>query len=199
MPDELPPYAVLALHEVGDYDAWKAGFDANEANRVASGMLGHHLQRAEDNPNLVGIYMPVGDIEAAKAFASSPNLHEVMKKAGVITETEFVWMIPKRNAAILDRDLPGMIVQHSVADFDTWLSAYDATDGLRTANGIVGHAANQLMDDPSGVVVYHQAESFDTLRAFLALPELHAAMEAAGATSAPEANFYTGGSAKSYG
>ena len=102
------------------------------------------------------------------------------------------------NAAVLDRELPGMIVQHSVADFDRWLGAYDDTDGLRAANGIVGHAANQLMDDPSGAVVYHQAESFDTLRAFLAMPELQAAMEAAGVTSAPEASFYTGGWAKQY-
>jgi hypothetical protein len=54
------------------------------------------------------------------------------------------------------------------------------------------------MDDPSLVVVYHQAESFDTLRAFLADPDLKTAMEAAGVTSEPTVSWYIGGSGKQY-
>jgi hypothetical protein len=33
------------------------------------------------------------------------------------------------------------------------------------------HAANRSIDEPDLVTVYHQAESFDTLRSFLANPE----------------------------
>ncbi len=47
-------------------------------------------------------------------------------------------------------------------------------------------------------VVYHQAESFDTLREFLAMPELRAAMDAAGVTSEPDVSFHTGGWGKRY-
>ena len=46
--------------------------------------------------------------------------------------------------------------------------------------------------------VYHQAESFDTLRAFMADPELQAAMKAAGVTSEPEVSFHIGGWGKRY-
>jgi hypothetical protein len=62
---------------------------------------------------------------------------------------------------------------------------------LRTANGIVGHAANQVMDDPNRAVVYHQAQTFEALNSFLASPDLRAAMESAGVTSTPEVTFHT--------
>jgi hypothetical protein len=89
-------------------------------------------------------------------------------------------------------------VSHTVADFDSWLDGYNRADDLRRARGIVGHAANRSLDDPSMCLIYHQAESFDTLRAFLADPELAAAMQAAGVTSEPQASFHTGGMAKMY-
>ena len=85
-----------------------------------------------------------------------------------------------------------------MADFDTWLAAYNDVDELRLSRGIVGHAANRSLDDPSVAMVYHQAETFDALRAFLADPELGAAMKAAGVVSEPEVAFQNGGSAKFY-
>ena len=60
------------------------------------------------------------------------------------------------------------------------------------------HAANRSLDDPSVALVYHQAESFDTLQAFLEDDELVAAMKDAGVTSEPEISYHTGGSAKFY-
>ena len=65
-------------------------------------------------------------------------------------------------------------------------------------HGIIGHAANRSIDEPDLVTVYHQAETFDTLRAFLANPDLEAAMKKAGVVSAPEVSFHTGGWAKFY-
>ena len=94
--------------------------------------------------------------------------------------------------------LPAAAQGGADSDFDRWLPAYDAADELRTSNGIIGHAANQHADDPSVAVVYHQAESFEALEAFLANPDLREAMEKAGVTSAPDATFVTGGWAKMY-
>jgi hypothetical protein len=48
-------------------------------------------------------------------------------------------------------------------------------------------------------IIYHQAESFDKLRAFLADEELKSKMQEAGVTSAPEVQFVRGGWAKMYG
>jgi quinol monooxygenase YgiN len=190
---------VIVQHPVADFDTWKVGFDDHEHMRVAAGILGHHINCAEDDPNSVSIYLAVADIEKAKAFAESDELKETMEKVGVTGPPTISWMTPVRESIVWDRQLPAFIIGHSVADFDAWLEGYDAADELRTSSGIIGHAANRSLDDPSLVVVYHQAESFDTLRAFLDNPDLRAAMEKAGVTSEPEVSFHNGGWAKMYG
>ena len=197
MPD-LPPYALIAAYSVKDFDHWLATFDSNQGMRAEAGYLGHHVNRGEDDPNRVAVYLAVADLEKAKAMLTSPELMEVMQDAGIIPSPAFTWLVPKREAVVWDRQLPAMIIRHSVADFDAWLDAYDAAGDLQKSNGIVGHAANQMLDDPSSAVIYHQAESFDALRAFLANPELRSVMEAAGVTSEPDVAFGTGGWAKLY-
>jgi hypothetical protein len=98
----------------------------------------------------------------------------------------------------LNRQLPAFLLRHRVNDFDTWLAGYDAARELQQASGIIGHAANRSLDDPSLITVYHQAETFDALHSFLADPQLQTAMQKAGVTSEPEVTFHTGGWAKTY-
>lgn len=196
--NQLPPAALMVSHPVADFDTWKAGFDAHESARREAGILAHHINRSQDNPNMVGAYMAVSDLDRAKAFASSADLKSAMEEVGVTGPPELRWMTPMREAVVWDRELPAMIVTHTVADFAAWLEGYNAADELRTARGIVGHAANRSLDDPSLAIIYHQAESFETLQAFLDDPALQAAMRDAGATSAPEVTFSTGGWAKRY-
>lgn len=195
---QLPPAAVTVRHPVADFDTWKVGFDAHEDARKAEGVLGHHINRGRDDPNDVSIYLAIADVERAKAFAASDELKSAMQDLGVTGSPEFTWMTPIREAVVWDRELPAMIMSHSVADFDKWLAGYDAAAELQRSGGIVGHAANRGLDDPSLAFIYHQAESFDTLQAFLADPALQDAMKAAGVTSEPEVSFHTGGWAKTY-
>ena len=142
--------------------------------------------------------MAATDVDSVKAFASSEELKAAMAGAGVTSTPEISLVTPVREDIVWDRELPAMIVSHTVADFDSWLTGYDSTDELRAEKGIIGHAANRSMDDPSLVIVYHQAESFDTLRAFLADEDLQSAMKAAGVTSEPTVSWYVGGWAKQY-
>lgn len=195
---ELPPAAVIFSHPVADWDRWKEVFDDYEYLRRVAGGLGHHINRGEADPNHVMVYMAVADVDQARDMATSEEQRAAMEEAGVLGPPEIMWLAPMREAVIWNRELPAMAVSHRVRDFDSWLAAYDAADELRAANGIVGHAANRSLDDPDVAVVYHQAESFEALRAFLANPELQAAMEAAGVASEPEVTFHTGGWAKQY-
>jgi hypothetical protein len=194
----LPPYAVLVRHQVADYDTWKAAFDQDEGARREAGVVGHHLNRAEDDPNLVSIYLALTDLDQAKAFAADDRLRDFMQSAGVTSAPEMTWMTPVREAVVWDRELPAFILSHRVADFDVWLAGYDGADELRRSRGIVGHAANRSLDDPSVAMVYHQAESFEALRTFLDDADLAAAMKEFGVVSEPEVAFQTGGSAKFY-
>ena len=196
--NQLPPAALMVTHPVADFDTWKVGFDAHESSRRAAGILGHHINRAKDDANMVSVYMAISDLDQAKSFASSAELKSAMEDVGVTGPPESSWMTPVREAVVWDQELPAMIVRHTCADFDAWLEGYDAADELRISKGIVGHAANRSLDDPSLAVIYHQAESFKTLQAFLDDPNLQAAMRDAGVTSAPEVSFSTGGWSKQY-
>ena len=194
----LPPVALVVRHTVADFDTWKSAFDAEEDQRRAASAVGHHINRAEDNPNDLSVYIAATDTAKLEAFATSDELKAVMQSAGVTSAAELMWVTPAREAVVWDRQLPAFLLTHTVADFDAWLRAYNDADVLRTSKGILGHAANRSNDDPSVVIVYHQDESFDTLRAFLADPELKAVMEAAGVTSEPDVSFHTGGWGKQY-
>jgi hypothetical protein len=195
---ELPPYAALLTHRVEDVDRWKVGFDGHEPARRAAGILGHHINRARDDPHLVTLFLTLSDLDRGKAFASSSELRDVMQKVGVVTQPEIQWLQPVRAAVVLNRQLPAFLLRHRVDDFDTWLAGYDAAGELQQTSGIIGHAANRSLDDPALITVYHQAETFDVLHSFLGDPRLQAAMQKAGVTSEPEVTFHTGGWAKTY-
>ena len=107
---------------------------------------------------------------------------------------------PAAEAAVWDRQLPGVIINHLVADFDAWLEGYTSpeADAMRSAAGVIGHAANQGIDNPNLALVYHQAETFDELRALAGSDELRHVMKAAGVTSEPEFTYHTGGWAGRY-
>jgi quinol monooxygenase YgiN len=195
---QLPPCAVVVQSKVADFDTWLRTFNDSEGVRRDAGVLGHHINRGADDPNAIGVYLAFADLDKAKAFTSSPELAARMKESGAMGPPQFMWMIPKREGIVWDREVPSFILSHSVADFDRWLETYDSVAGFQKDNGIIGQAANQSMDDPSLAIVYHQAESFDALRAFLANDELKAIMGKAGVTSAPAVDFFIGGWGKRY-
>ena len=196
--NRLPDAAVVITTEVADWATWKTHFDAHEGMRKAGGMLGHHLNRGLENPNLVGVYMAVGDVARAKAFSESADLRQRMAESGVIGRPHVVWMTPVLEHIVWDRELPAMLISHTVADFDTWLAGYKAAASIQKQGGIIGDAVNRSLDDPKTVIVYHQAETHDALKSFIASPGLKAAMEKAGVTSVPQVSFFTGGWGKMY-
>jgi hypothetical protein len=194
----LPPVAVVVNSTVADFDTWKAEFDAGRDLRQSASIIAHHINRSQDNPNELAVFMAATDADALRAFGSSDELKAAMAKAGVMGPPSMDWVTPVRESVDWTRTLPAFLISHTVADFDSWLAGYDAADELRRSNGIVGHAANRSLDDPSLAIVYHQAESFDTLHAFLENPALKAAMETAGVTSEPQISFHTGGWGEMY-
>jgi hypothetical protein len=68
-------------HDVADYDRWKAVFD--EFPPAKAGALFHRVQRSLDNPNNVTVEAGFETMDAATAFRDSPELKQVMQRAGV--------------------------------------------------------------------------------------------------------------------
>jgi quinol monooxygenase YgiN len=87
-----PLAGVIIRHEVQDYDAWKQGFDGNDAKRKAAGIVGYAVNRSAHKPNLVVVYLQAKSLEALRAFASSATLEQNMKAAGVIGAPELTFV-----------------------------------------------------------------------------------------------------------
>ncbi len=75
---------LLIQHQVKDYSKWKPLFDQHGSTRKASGSQGAHVFRSVDDPNKITVLLAWDDIEHARKFSQSDNLHQVMEQAGVI-------------------------------------------------------------------------------------------------------------------
>ncbi len=189
MSNPTPPVAVLVVHSVTDYATWKSVFDKHQSAREAASALGHDVLRAENDPNRIYVYVPGSNAEKLKGFVDSPDLRDIMQKAGVTSPPTITFMKPIADNTLNDTSLASMVITHDVKDYAQWKTAYDAFAKTRKEKGIVGDAVNQVLGKPNSVVVYHQARDFKTLRALLNSAELKGAMERAGVTSAPDVQF----------
>ena len=189
MSDGLPPVAILISHRVSEYDAWKKAFDDHASMRKEASCLGHHVNRGADDPNQVVVYLPASDVDKVKAFTGSPDLAEKMKAAGVVGSPTITFMRPMSADFIPDKALAGVMVNHAVEDYEKWRVQYDDSADFQKKSGIIGHAVNQELGKPNQVIVYCQAQSVDTLRAFVDSSELKERMKKAGVVGAPDIQF----------
>lgn len=74
---------LFVRHDVADFDHWKRAYDDFDAERAPMGVTSHGVYRGDENPNDVTVYHEFETMEAAKSFAGSPRLREVMEAAGV--------------------------------------------------------------------------------------------------------------------
>ena len=73
--------------------------------RREAGVLAHHINRAEDDPNDVTLFLAVSDVDKVKAVLGSDELRQIMQDIGVQGPPEITWMTPAREAAVWDREL----------------------------------------------------------------------------------------------
>ena len=79
-------------------------------------------------------------------------------------------------------------VQHTVADYEAWKSVYD--ERSPGTFGAIFARVNRLVSDPNTVTVVSGFESVDAANGMIESPDLKAAMDRAGVTSAPRIEVY---------
>lgn len=84
-----------------------------------------------------------------------------------------------------------LFVRHHVMDFGAWKKAYDDFDAERTSMGVTGHGVYQADGDPNDVTIYHDFDSLEAARSFMASPRLREVMSNAGVEGAPDFWFAT--------
>ena len=70
-------------HQVADYPAWRSVYDSIDETRASMGVTGHAVFGSIDDERDVTAWHDFDSADAARAFASSPALHEAMERAGV--------------------------------------------------------------------------------------------------------------------
>lgn len=199
MVDQPPPYCAHIAHRVAHPDRWKAGFDDLERSRRDAGILGHHINRSLDDPHLITVFLPLADLDQATSFTSAYVRDEVLQVLGIESHPRIEWLRLIREAVVWHRQVPALLHRARVVDFDVWLAGYDTVAAaLLHGAGIIGHAVKRSLDDPSSVIVYHQAESFDALHDFLADPKTSSGVLGEAVACEPGTTFHTGGWAKTY-
>jgi hypothetical protein len=81
-------------HQVRDYPTWRSAYDAFDSERESMGVRGHAVYQTIAAPQDITVWHDFNDLAAAKAFASSHRLREVMKAAGVQGEPQ-IWFVEK--------------------------------------------------------------------------------------------------------
>ena len=82
----------IVRHKVKDYGIWKKAFAEHGKVRAQLGFTKSRVYRYTDEPNHVIVVSEVKDIQAAKKLASSPELAEKMKEAGVVDEPKMFFL-----------------------------------------------------------------------------------------------------------
>ena len=85
---------LFVRHNVEDFGTWKRAYDAFGEERRSMGVTGHGVYQTDGQPNDVTVYHHFESMDAAKAFAGSGRVREVMQQAGVQGEP-IVWFTNK--------------------------------------------------------------------------------------------------------
>ncbi|MDB4969469.1 MAG: cyclase [Myxococcales bacterium] len=82
-----------------------------------------------------------------------------------------------------------LILKHEISDFERWKALFDAGADMRKQNGMSVQTVARVSGQPNMIVIISQVPSVEQAKAFLANPQLRAAMAEAGVKGAPEMTF----------
>jgi hypothetical protein len=83
---------ILIRHKVADFAKWKAEYNAHASQRANAGLKEEYLWRSVDDPNEVVLLFSAEDIDKAREFAASDDLHQAMQRAGVIDKPHLYFL-----------------------------------------------------------------------------------------------------------
>lgn len=188
---QMPPLGMVVTHKVRDYAAWKPMFDSHEQGRKDAGLGGHCLMKDVKKKNVISVWAPHADQAKVDAMFASEDMKAKMKEAGVVGKPAVLNLKHVSMSAPTEKQPKfGAIIVHSVKDFATWKTAFDAHDQTRKDGGIIGYAVSQDPKDPNKVIVWLDAEEQAKLEEFLKGKELKARMKEAGVKGAPKVTIY---------
>ena len=130
-------------------------------------------------------------MEKAKAFATSPDLKEAMKKSGVVGAPTVDFMEVIRNDSSKIDQQERVLISHKVKDFAAWLKVYDEEGkAKRLENGLMDRALGRGVDDSNMVYIAFAITDMAKAKTRMNSPELKKLMTDAGVTGPPKIFMY---------
>lgn len=83
---------MLVRHKVRDYSEWKHGYDEHLPKRNQAGLTEKLLLQNTQDPNEVIALFEAADLDKAKAFSASDDLHQTMQQVGVIDKPDIYFL-----------------------------------------------------------------------------------------------------------
>ncbi|MSQ27978.1 MAG: cyclase [Dehalococcoidia bacterium] len=74
---------LFVRHKVADYAKWRKAYNDFDTERKTMGVTSHGVYQLDGDPNDVTVYHEFPTVDAAKTFAGSPRLKEIIVSAGV--------------------------------------------------------------------------------------------------------------------
>lgn len=75
---------LFVRHTVSDYAKWRAVYDAFAPTQKKGGVTAQAVYQSAENPNDVTVTHEFASLDAAHAFAASPELKTAMTNAGIV-------------------------------------------------------------------------------------------------------------------
>ena len=166
-------------------------YDADDSARRAAGLSNYVLARGLGNDsNIVMVVLKANNIIKAKEFASSTELSEVMKKAGVMgpPTINYIDVVMDDNSQISQTDR--LLVTHKVKDWDIWKTGFDSHKQARMDAGLTDRALGHTSGDTHKVSIVFAVSDMAKAKAFIASKDLKDKMTEAGVEGPPAFFFY---------
>jgi len=187
----MPAHIVVVRHRVANYSKWKAGYDGHDSARRAAGLSNYVLARglAKDS-NMVMVVLKADNVVKAKEFASSKDLGDIMKKAGVVGQPaiDYIDVVMDDNSKIPQTER--LMVTHRVKDWDTWKQVFDSHKQARMDAGLIDRALGYSSGDRHNVSIVFAVTDRAKAKAFIASKDLKDKMTEAGVEGPPTFFFY---------
>jgi hypothetical protein len=185
-----PSSILLVRHKVADYNNWKSGYDAHDSVRLASGIHKYLIARGTEDSNMVMVAQAMDDVNKAKAFAASPDLKEVMKKAGVISDPMIDYLDVVMSDTTSITQTVRLMVKHHVKDWDAWKKVYDSDKPNRVNAGLTDRVLGHSNGDTHSVTIVFAVSDMAKAKDFIGSKAMKDKMDQAGVDGPPDFFFY---------
>ncbi len=185
-----PANVLIIKHKVGNFAKWKAGYEAGDSLRLAYGLHNYVIGRGVADSTMVMVAVKMDDAAKAKAFTALPELDANMKKAGVKSKPEIMFIDVQMMDSATNNITQRVMVTHKVKDWDAFKKVFDSHKQTRVDAGLSDRAVGYEFGNNKMVMIVGAVSDMKKAQDFFGSKDLKDKMAEAGVDGPPTIFFY---------